>query len=379
MVQTMNNAQLKRFWKILSLDILLLIGLIAITGYGLLVLYSASGGNERMFINRLVQVTLGMGIMIVMALFPPRFYEKISPYLYVSCLILLLLVDLMGETSKGAQRWLNLGFIRFQPSEIAKLAVPLMVATYLGKRSLPPNFKDTFIALGLIIVPTLLVAMQPDLGTSILVCAAGMFVLFLAGLSWKLISAGVVFLIGFIPIMWFYLMHPYQKTRVMTLLDPEQDPLGAGYHIIQSKIAIGSGGIEGKGWMSGTQSQLEFLPEPHTDFIFAVLSEEHGMIGILVLLAIYLFIVARGLVIGTKATNAFGRILSGGTALLFFVYVFVNIGMVSGILPVVGVPLPLFSYGGTSYVTLMAAFGLMMSVYVHRHQANKNNPYRKLK
>ncbi|MDH2924668.1 rod shape-determining protein RodA [Nicoletella semolina] len=375
----MNNAQLKRFWKILSLDILLLIGLIAITGYGLLVLYSASGGNERMFINRLVQVTLGMGIMIVMALFPPRFYEKISPYLYVSCLILLLLVDLMGETSKGAQRWLNLGFIRFQPSEIAKLAVPLMVATYLGKRSLPPNFKDTFIALGLIIVPTLLVAMQPDLGTSILVCAAGMFVLFLAGLSWKLISAGVVFLIGFIPIMWFYLMHPYQKTRVMTLLDPEQDPLGAGYHIIQSKIAIGSGGIEGKGWMSGTQSQLEFLPEPHTDFIFAVLSEEHGMIGILVLLAIYLFIVARGLVIGTKATNAFGRILSGGTALLFFVYVFVNIGMVSGILPVVGVPLPLFSYGGTSYVTLMAAFGLMMSVYVHRHQANKNNPYRKLK
>lgn len=379
MVQTMNNAQLKRFWKILSLDILLLIGLIAITGYGLLVLYSASGGNERMFINRLVQVTLGMGVMIVMALFPPRFYEKISPYLYVSCLILLLLVDLMGETSKGAQRWLNLGFIRFQPSEIAKLAVPLMVATYLGKRSLPPNFKDTFIALGLIIVPTLLVAMQPDLGTSILVCAAGMFVLFLAGLSWKLISSGVVFLIGFIPIMWFYLMHPYQKTRVMTLLDPEQDPLGAGYHIIQSKIAIGSGGIEGKGWMSGTQSQLEFLPEPHTDFIFAVLSEEHGMIGILVLLAIYLFIVARGLVIGTKATNAFGRILSGGTALLFFVYVFVNIGMVSGILPVVGVPLPLFSYGGTSYVTLMAAFGLMMSVYVHRHQANKNNPYRKLK
>lgn len=364
------------FWKLFSFDIWLLLGLFAITGYGLIVLYSASGGNERMFFNRLVQVALGLGLMFVMALFPPRFYEKISPYLYVVCIVLLILVDVMGETSKGAQRWLNLGFVRFQPSEIAKLSVPLMVATYLGNRALPPNFKDTFIALGLIIVPTLLVAIQPDLGTSILVCAAGIFVLFLAGLSWKLIGAGVVFLAGFIPIMWFYLMHDYQKTRVMTLLDPEKDPLGAGYHIIQSKIAIGSGGIEGKGWMEGTQSQLEFLPEPHTDFIFAVLSEEHGMIGVLILLAIYLFIIARGLIIGAKSATAFGRILSGGTALLFFVYVFVNIGMVSGILPVVGVPLPLFSYGGTSYVTLMAAFGLMMSAYVHRERKDKNNPYK---
>ncbi|AHG74578.1 Rod shape-determining protein RodA [Mannheimia varigena USDA-ARS-USMARC-1388] len=357
----------------------MLIGLLAITGYGLLVLYSASGGSERMFTNRVIQVSLGLGLMLVMAMFPPRFYQKVSPYLYVFCLILLILVDLVGETSKGAQRWLNLGFVRFQPSEIAKLAVPLMVATYLGKRPLPPSFRDTFIALAIIIVPTLLVAIQPDLGTSILVCSAGLFVLFLAGLSWKLISAGVVFLAGFIPIMWFFLMHDYQKTRVMTLIDPDKDPLGAGYHIIQSKIAIGSGGINGKGWMEGTQSQLEFLPEPHTDFIFAVLSEEHGMIGILILLAIYLFIIARGLMIGTKSDSAFGRILSGGTALLFFVYVFVNIGMVSGILPVVGVPLPLFSYGGTSYVTLMAAFGLMMSTYVHRKRTGSNNPYDKLK
>lgn len=375
----MNKSSfLSRFWKIFALDIWLLIGLFAITGYGLLVLYSASGGSERMFTNRVVQVCLGLGVMFVMAMFPPRFYEKVSPYLYVVCIILLVLVDLVGETSKGAQRWLNLGFVRFQPSEIAKLAVPLMVATYLGKRSLPPDFRDTAIALAMIIVPTLLVAAQPDLGTSILVCAAGIFVLFLAGLSWKLIGAGVVFLAGFIPIMWFFLMHDYQKTRVMTLIDPEKDPLGAGYHIIQSKIAIGSGGIEGKGWMEGTQSQLEFLPEPHTDFIFAVLSEEHGMIGILILLAIYLFIIARGLIIGAKSGTAFGRILSGGTSLLFFVYVFVNIGMVSGILPVVGVPLPLFSYGGTSYVTLMAAFGLMMSSYVHRQRRDKNNPYTKL-
>lgn len=372
----MSKSFLSRFWKIFALDWLLLLGLLAITGYGLIVLYSASGANEKMFFNRLVQVALGLGVMLAMAMLPPRFYEKLSPYLYVLCVVLLLLVDLVGETSKGAQRWLNLGFVRFQPSEIAKLAVPLMVATYLGNRALPPTFKDTFIALAIIVFPTLLVAVQPDLGTSILVCAAGVFVLFLAGLSWRLIGAGVAFLACFIPIMWFYLMHDYQKKRVLMLIDPEQDPLGAGYHIIQSKIAIGSGGMEGKGWMEGTQSQLEFLPEPHTDFIFAVLSEEHGLIGVMILLAIYLFIIARGLIVGAKATSTFGRIISGGTALLFFVYVFVNIGMVSGILPVVGVPLPLFSYGGTSYVTLMAAFGLMMSAYVHRERKDKNNPYK---
>ena len=375
----MSKGIRKLFWKVFSLDVWLLIGLLTVTGYGLIVLYSASGGSEKMFTNRIVQVTLGLGLMFFMAMIPPRFYQKVAPYLYLVCIVMLILVDVMGEISKGAQRWLNLGFIRFQPSEIAKLSVPLMVATYLGNRSLPPSFKDTIIALGIIVFPTLLVAAQPDLGTSILVCAAGLFVLFLGGLSWKLISAGVVFLAGFIPIMWFFLMHDYQKTRVMTLIDPEKDPLGAGYHIIQSKIAIGSGGLHGKGWMEGTQSQLEFLPEPHTDFIFAVLSEEHGMIGVLILLGIYLFIIVRGLMLGAKSDNAFGRILSGGTALLFFVYVFVNIGMVSGILPVVGVPLPLFSYGGTSYVTLMAAFGLMMSSYVHRKKPHSDNPYNKLK
>ena len=375
----MSNRFRKVFWKVFSLDLWLLLGLFTITGYGLLVLYSASGGSEKMFTNRVMQVSLGLGVMFVMAMIPPRTYKQISPYLYAVTIVMLVMVDVFGETSKGAQRWLNLGFVRFQPSEIAKLAVPLMVATFLSNRPLPPNFRDTAIALVIIVFPTLLVAAQPDLGTSILVCAAGIFVLFLAGLSWKLISAGVVFLAGFIPIMWFFLMHDYQKMRVMTLIDPEKDPLGAGYHIIQSKIAIGSGGLHGKGWMEGTQSQLEFLPEPHTDFIFAVLSEELGMIGVLILLGIYLFIIARGLMLGAKSDNAFGRILSGGTALLFFVYVFVNIGMVSGILPVVGVPLPLFSYGGTSYVTLMAAFGLMMSSYVHRKKTHSDNPYNKLK
>lgn len=370
-----NKSFLSRFERLFAIDFVLLFGLCVISIYGVIVLYSASGGSERMFTNKLVQVVLGMGLMLVMAYIPPKFYERIAPFLYLACIVLLILVDVIGETSKGAQRWLNLGFVRFQPSEIAKLAVPLMVATYLGNRPLPPDFRDTFITLGIILVPTLLVVIQPDLGTSILVCASGIFVLFLAGLSWKLITAGVVFLAGFFPIFWFYLIKDYQRTRVLTLFDPERDPLGAGYHIIQSKIAIGSGGWEGKGWMEGTQSQLEFLPEPHTDFIFAVLGEEHGMVGVLSLLAIYLFIIARTLIVGAKASDAFGRIISGGTALLFFVYVFVNIGMVSGILPVVGVPLPLFSYGGTSYVTLMAAFGLVMSSYVYRERKNRNNPY----
>ncbi len=333
------------------------------------------GIGQGFWIATPLQLAKALAVLISMAMLPPTFYQRMSPLLYALCIILLLLVDVAGEASKGAQRWLNLGFVRFQPSEIAKLAVPLMVATFLGRQSLPPSPRDTVIALAIIFIPTLLVAKQPDLGTAILVCAAGMFVLFLAGLSWKLISAGILSVVAFIPVMWFYLMHDYQKKRVMTLLDPEKDPLGAGYHIIQSKIAIGSGGFYGKGWLQGTQSQLEFLPEPHTDFIFAVLGEELGMRGILVLLGIYLFIIGRGLIIGIKSNSVFGRLISGGTALLFFVYIFVNIGMVSGILPVVGVPLPLFSYGGTSYVTLMAAFGLIMSTYVHQAKQKDTNPY----
>ncbi|KAE9525399.1 rod shape-determining protein RodA [Testudinibacter aquarius] len=353
-------------WQRFHLDFLLFVGLLAISGYGLMVLYSASGGSEVMFRSRIIQIALGFGVMLVMAQLPLRFYEKIAPYLYVVAVVMLLLVDLIGITSKGAQRWLDLGLFRFQPSEIVKLSVPLMVAVYLGRKKLPPTFMDTLIALVLVFVPTILVAIQPDLGTSILVSASGIFVVFLAGMSWRLIAAAVVGLAGFIPVMWYFLMYDYQRTRVMTLLDPESDPLGAGYHIIQSKIAIGSGGLFGKGWMQGTQSQLEFLPEPHTDFIFAVLSEEHGMVGVLVLLAIYMFIIIRGLIIAAKAQTASGRILAGAITLIFFVYIFVNIGMVSGILPVVGVPLPLVSYGGTSFVTLMAGFGLMMSIYSHK-------------
>lgn len=362
-----------RLWQRLHIDFLLFVGLAAISAYGLLVLYSASGGSETMFRNRIIQVSLGFFTMLVMAQLPPKFYQRIAPYLYLVGLVMLILVDAIGTTSKGAQRWLALGFIRFQPSEIVKLAVPLMVAVYLGNRPLPPKLSETFIAIGMIMVPTLLVAIQPDLGTSILVSTSGLFVVFLAGMSWWLILAAVIGLAGFIPIMWLYLMHDYQRTRVLTLLDPEKDPLGAGYHILQSKIAIGSGGIWGKGWMQGTQSQLEFLPEPHTDFIFAVMSEEHGMIGFLILMAIYMFIIVRGLMIAVNAQTSFGRILAGATTLIFFVYLFVNIGMVSGILPVVGVPLPLFSYGGTSYVAIMASFGLVMSIHTHRTKFMKGN------
>ena len=362
-----------RAWQRLHIDFWLFIGLVTITAYGMLVLYSATGASETMFQNRIIQVTLGFMVMLIIAQFPPKFYQRIAPYLFLIGFAMLVLVDAIGTTSKGAQRWLDLGFIRFQPSEIVKLAVPLMVAVYLGNRPIPPKLSETFIAIAMIMVPTLLVAIQPDLGTSILVSASGLFVVFLAGMSWWIILAAVVGLAGFIPIMWLYLMHDYQRTRVLTLLDPEKDPLGAGYHILQSKIAIGSGGLWGKGWMQGTQSQLEFLPEPHTDFIFAVMGEEHGMIGFLILMVIYMFIIVRGLMIAVNAQTSFGRILAGATTLIFFVYVFVNIGMVSGILPVVGVPLPLFSYGGTSYVAIMASFGLLMSIHTHKSKFMKGN------
>ncbi|MDG6897254.1 rod shape-determining protein RodA [Actinobacillus delphinicola] len=360
-------------WKKLHIDGWLLLGLIMITAFGMVILYSACGGSIVMFEKRIVQVTLGFIVMFVVAQFSPQFYQYIAPYLYIIGLVLLVLVDLVGTSSKGAQRWLDLGLFRFQPSEIVKIAVPLMVATYLGRKPSPLNLKVTLIALVMIIVPTLLVAVQPDLGTAILVGASGIFVVFLAGMSWWVIGAACVAVAAFLPIMWFYLMHDYQRMRVMTLLNPEKDPLGAGYHILQSKIAIGSGGLWGKGWMHGTQSQLEFLPEPHTDFIFAVLGEEWGLIGFCFLMLLYIYIVVRCLRIGVQSEKSFGRILSGALGLIFFIYVFVNIGMVSGILPVVGVPLPLVSYGGTSFVTLMAGFGLVMSVQTHKSHFFKGN------
>ena len=279
---------------------------------------------------------------------------------------MLIAVLLFGHVGKGAQRWLDLGFMKFQPSEVMKLIVPIMIAWFISQDNLPVKISTLIIAFILLLIPTLLIARQPDLGTSLLIASSGIFVIFLAGASWKLIGICVGLASAFAPVLWMFLMKDYQRQRVMTFLNPEQDPLGSGYHIIQSKIAIGSGGIDGKGWQQGTQSQLEFLPEPHTDFIFAVFSEEFGLIGVTILLAVYLFIVMRGLFIAVNAQHAFTKLLAGSITLTFFVYVFVNIGMVSGLLPVVGVPLPLVSYGGTSMVTLLAGFGMLMAISTHR-------------
>ena len=285
--------------------------------------------------------------------------------MYAVGVLFLIAVLLFGETSKGAQRWIDIG-IRFQPSEIMKLAVPLMVAWYFAEKALPPSFLQTVGSLVLVFTPVVLIMLQPDLGTSLLIGASGLFVVFFAGIRWRYILGAILLAGVLIPIMWFFVMHDYQKGRVLTFLNPERDPLGAGYHIIQSQIAIGSGGIYGKGWLNGTQSQLEFLPERHTDFIFAVIGEEFGLVGIMLLLALYAFVIVRGIYISLQGQETFSRLLGAALILTFFIYIFVNIGMVSGLLPVVGLPLPLISYGGTSIVTLMAAFGILMSIQTHR-------------
>ena len=281
-------------------------------------------------------------------------------------LIMLIAVLLVGTKALGAQRWLNLGLFRFQPSELMKIAVPVMAAWYLAEAPLPPRRGRLIIATIIVIVPTLLIAKQPDLGTSLLIASSGFFVLLLAGLGWKLIFSVIVLMAASAPVFWNYLLHDYQRQRILTFINPETDPLGSGYHIIQSTIAIGSGGLYGKGWLNGTQSHLDFLPERSTDFVFAVFSEEFGFLGILLLLAVYIAVISRGIVIAVNAQDTFSRLVAGSLTLTFFVYVFVNIGMVSGILPVVGLPLPLISYGGTSMVTIMAAFGILMSIQTHR-------------
>ncbi len=370
---SMNDSPQKRsIWTRIHIDPLFMLVILALLAYSAIVIWSASGQDPGMMERKIGQIAMGLVIMLVLAQVPPRVYEGWAPYIYIICLILLVAVDAFGHISKGAQRWLDLGVVRFQPSEIAKIAVPLMVARFINRDVCPPTLKNTGIALILIFMPTLLVATQPDLGTSILIAASGLFVLFLSGMSWKLIGVAVLLVAAFIPILWFFLMHDYQRDRVMMLLDPESDPLGAGYHIIQSKIAIGSGGVRGKGWLHGTQSQLEFLPERHTDFIFAVLAEELGLVGVLILLVLYLLLILRGLMIAARAQTTFGRVMAGGLMLILFVYVFVNIGMVSGILPVVGVPLPLVSYGGSALIVLMAGFGIVMSIHTHRKMLSKS-------
>lgn len=350
-------------WR-LHLDWSLLVGLLALMSVALLVVYSA-GGQDTM-VRQAVRFAIGIAALVVIAQIPPRLLKLWAPALYIIGVIMLVIVDVVGVIGKGAQRWLDLGFIRFQPSELMKIAVPMLLAWYFAERPLPPRLSQVAIAGGLVLLPVMLIALQPDLGTSLLIAASGLFVLWLAGLSWKLVAGMLVSVAALAPALWFFYMHDYQKQRVLTLLDPEKDKLGAGYHIIQSKIAIGSGGLYGKGYFQGTQSQLEFVPERHTDFIFAVIGEEFGLLGGVLLLALFAFIIIRGLYIANQAQDTFSRLLAGALTLTFFVYVFVNMGMVSGILPVVGIPLPLVSYGGTASVTLLAGFGILMSVHTHR-------------
>ena len=350
---------------VFHIDLPLLVGLLLLCGFGLIVLYSAAGEDLGQVERQALRLLLAFLVMLTVAQLNPGTLRRWSPWLYAAGILMLIGVLVFGEVGKGAQRWLDLGILRFQPSELVKLAVPLMIAWYVAERPLPPSWQRLSGAALMIVVPVLLIAKQPDLGTALLVASAGIFVLFLAGISWRLIGGLAVAGGAAAPVVWYF-MRDYQRQRVLTFLDPEKDPLGAGYHIIQSKIAIGSGGLYGKGWLNGTQSQLDFLPERHTDFIFAVLSEEFGLIGVLIMLALYLFVIARGLYIATRAQDTFTRLLSGSMILVFFVYLFVNTGMVSGLLPVVGVPLPLVSYGGTSLVTLMAGFGILMSVHTHR-------------
>lgn len=355
------QSRLTRILRVIHVDPTLLAALFLLMAAGLGILYSAGDGSIELVQKQGVRLALSLLVMLLVAQISQRQLYIWTPWLYLLGIVLLILVLTAGDVGKGAQRWLDLYVVRFQPSEMMKLVTPMMLAWYLSERPLPPGLKSLLISAILVVLPTVLIALQPDLGTAILVTGAGFFVVFLSGIQWRVLFGSALIALGLIPVLWRF-MHDYQKQRVLTLLNPESDPLGSGYHIIQSKIAIGSGGLYGKGWLNGTQSQLDFLPERQTDFIFAVFAEEFGMMGAVVLLSLYVFIILRGLYISIKAKDNFGRLLAGSISLTFFMYLFVNVGMVSGVLPVVGVPLPLVSYGGTSMVTLMAGFGMLMSI-----------------
>ncbi|MGJ7460648.1 rod shape-determining protein RodA [Halomonas sp. MA07-2] len=356
----------RSLWERLHLDPWLLGMLLVLMAAGLVVLYSASGQRIEAVFAQSIRFGVALTVMFFLAQLSPSTLLRWALPVYGLGVMLLVAVELFGDVGMGAQRWLVIpGVIRFQPSEMMKLAVPLMAAAYLSRQELPPRLRDIAVCLVLIAVPVVLIAKQPDLGTSLLVTSAAVFVVLLAGLSWRFIAALAVIAAAALPLLWMNL-HNYQRQRVLTFLDPNSDPLGSGWNIIQSTTAIGSGGVFGKGWLQGTQSQLEFLPERHTDFIVAVLGEEFGLVGIVAILLLYLMIISRGLWLAAGAQDTFGRLVAGSIILTFFIYVFVNVGMVSGILPVVGVPLPLVSYGGTSSVTLMAGFGILMAIHAHR-------------
>jgi rod shape determining protein RodA len=346
------------------LDLWLTVFLLTLGTLGLCVLYSASGHSMDMVASQGQRFVLGLVVMLVCAQIPPEVYRAAAPWFYGVTVLLLIAVLALGDESKGARRWLDLG-VRFQPSEMMKLAMPLMIASFLHGRALPPRAPAVLATLALVALPSGLIVVQPDLGTGVLVICAGVFALYFGGWGWRWIAAGAAGFAAAAYPLW-HSLHDYQRQRVLTFLDPESDPLGAGYHITQSKIAIGSGGLFGKGWLNGTQAQLEFLPESHTDFIFAVFAEEFGMLGVLLLLTLYVTIISRGLVIAVRGQDTFQRLLAGSLSLTFFLYVFINMGMVLGLLPVVGVPLPMISFGGTSMVSLLAGFGMLMSIQTHR-------------
>ncbi|MER8255766.1 rod shape-determining protein RodA [Acinetobacter nosocomialis] len=354
-------------WQKLHIDPWLCLFLFLNALLGLTVLYSASAQDVGLVSKQAMSFGIGFLVMISLAQIPPKVYQAFSPYFYLFALFSLIGVMVFGEVRMGAKRWIDIpGFGSVQPSEFMKIGMPMMISWFLARKPLPPSFSQVVLSLMLIGVPFLLIAEQPDLGTSLLVLASGIFVLFLSGLSWRMIGAAAACAAIVIPIAWEFLLHDYQRQRVLTLLDPEADALGTGWNIIQSKTAIGSGGFSGKGFLEGTQSHLHFLPEGHTDFIIAAYSEEFGLIGVLILVILYSAIIFRTFQIGLQSFHNYGRLVAGAFGLSFFVYVFVNAGMVSGILPVVGVPLPFMSYGGTAIITLMATFGLVMSIHTHR-------------
>ncbi len=349
----------------LHLDRTLFFALLALAAISLFVVYSASAKDLSATFGHLMRLMLGFLVLLLVAQVRPEILERWSPYIFGAGMLLLLAVLAIGVIGKGAQRWLHLGVLKFQPAEVMKLAVPMMLSWYMARGDLPPSLLRLGLGFLMMIIPAVMIVKQPDLGTALLVFGAGTFVLFLAGLRWRVIIILLAVIAVAAPFAWGHL-HDYQRQRVLTLFNPEADPLGTGYHTIQSMIAVGSGGVYGKGWLNSSQAHLDYLPESSTDFIFAVFAEEFGLIGSLLLVLIYTFVVARGMLIAYLAKDTYTRLLAGSLSLTFFLYFFVNMGMVTGILPIVGIPLPMMSYGGSSIVTVMAAFGILMSIQTHR-------------
>ncbi|QJC30483.1 rod shape-determining protein RodA [Enterobacteriaceae endosymbiont of Neohaemonia nigricornis] len=351
--------------KKLHLDLIFLYLILLLLLFSIMIVWSASNKNLHILNNKIIQIFIGLVIMLIIAQIPPRLYINCFFLFYIICIFLLILVNILGNTIKGAQRWLDIGLFKFQPSEIIKVILPLFLAQYFNNKSYTINIKQFFISILIIIIPTILVIKQPDLGTAILIDIAAITILFLSGLSWRLIIINILFILISLPILWFIIMHDYQRSRILILLHPENDSLKTGYHILQSKIAIGSGGLFGKGWLNGTQTQLQFLPEKYTDFIFSVIAEEFGFVGVIILITVYILLIIRGIILALRLKNIFKQVIICGIMIILFFYIFINISMVSGILPIVGVPLPLISYGGSSLIMMMSNFGIIMSLYTH--------------